>query len=89
MLKEGHLKKNYDELKALIELRRLLREQKTQKNTYITDSNTEGNFSTDNSYITEFIEEPSKATATNKQNISDDSSKSEASIPTSEKKRNQ
>ncbi|CAG8574742.1 6031_t:CDS:1, partial [Scutellospora calospora] len=59
---------------------------KDPKNTHVTDSNTESNFSTDNSYIAKSTEEPSKATATNKQNISDNSSKSETSTPTLKKK---
>ncbi|CAG8726114.1 3732_t:CDS:1, partial [Scutellospora calospora] len=55
--KEGYLKKNCEELRASIELRKLLREQKTQKNTYTPNSNTEVKFSAENPYIAEPAEE--------------------------------
>ncbi|CAG8557981.1 2961_t:CDS:1, partial [Scutellospora calospora] len=69
-----------------IELRKLLREQKTQKNIHIPDSNTEVKFSADNPYIAEPAKESSQTPVTENQNTSDNSSDSETLLQTTEKK---
>ncbi|CAG8657455.1 5527_t:CDS:1, partial [Scutellospora calospora] len=69
-----------------IELRKLLREQKTKKNTHIPESNAKVKFSVDNPYIAEPAEESSQTPVTENQNTSDNSSDSETLSQTTEKK---
>ncbi|CAG8525604.1 11462_t:CDS:2, partial [Scutellospora calospora] len=69
-----------------IELRKLLRKQKTQKNTHTPDSNTEVKFSADNLYIAELAEESSQTPVTENQNTSDNLFDSKTLSQTTEKK---